>query len=333
MDLSKLYIVGGQHKNDAHRKKEWHRSKKGIVVQVNPMTETSEACLEYISPADARPTEDPSILFKAGTVMSDRFYLCTTTEVLIYQLPHFEKIAYISLPRFHDLHHVQPTPRNTLLIPITGLDMVVEISMQGEVIREWNVLGEDPWDRFSRDVDYRRVLTTKPHQSHPNYVFQIDNDIWVTRFRQRDAICLTNPERRIAIDIEKVHDGVLYDGLIYFTTVDGHIVIANPKTTQLERVINLNEINRTPKALGWCRGLHIIDRDHVIVGFSRLRPTKIKENLLWLRSYLMPDEDAGKLPTRIALYNLKKSELCWEYNLEDVEENVSEIFSIHAVTL
>lgn len=333
MDLGKLYIVGGQHKKGAHRKKEWHRSEKGIVLQVDPATGTAEACLEYVSPDDACPPEDPSILFKAGCVVGDKFYLCTTTEVLVYQLPKFERVAYISLPRFNDLHHVAPTPQNTLLIPVTGLDMVVEISMQGEILREWNVLGDELWGRFSQDIDYRQVLTTKPHQSHPNYVFQLDDEVWVTRFRQKDAICLTNPERRILIDIEKVHDGVVYDGLIYFTTVDGHIVVANPKTTQLERVINLNEINPTLKALGWCRGLHIIDRDHVVVGFSRLRPTKIKENLLWLRGYLMPEEDAGKLPTRIALYNLKKQELCWEFNLEELEHNMNEIFSIHPVSL
>jgi hypothetical protein len=175
------------------------------------------------------------------------------------------------------------------------------------------------------------VLTTKPHHSHPNFVFHIENEPWVTRFKQRDAICLAKPDRRIAIDIEKPHDGIIYDGLIYFTTVDGHVVIANPQTLQLESVINLNEINQTQKALGWCRGLHVLDRDNVIVGFSRLRPTKLKENLLWLRPYLNPNEDAGKLPTRIVLYNLKKREICWEYNLEELDTSVNELFSIHPV--
>lgn len=329
MDLGKLYVVGGHHKNDAFRKEEWHRSEKGVVAKIDTSTSTSKACLEYVSPHDACPPEDPSILFKAGTVMDDKFYLCTTTEVMVYKLPKFERVAYISLPFFNDLHHVTPTQQNTLLVSVTGLDMVVELTMQGDVVREWNVLGEDPWERFSRDIDYRRVLTTKPHQSHPNFVFHVDDDIWVSRFKQRDAICLTRPGLRISIDVEKVHDGIVYDGLIYFTTVDGHVVIANPKTLQLEQVIDLNEINQSKKALGWCRSIHVIDRDHVLVGFSRLRPTKIKENLLWLRPYLNPHEDAGKLPTRIVLYNLKKSEICWEFNLEDVDHSINELFSIH----
>ena len=291
-----------------------------------------DACLEYVSPDDLCPPKDPSILFKAATVVGDKIYLCTTTEVLVYSLPNFEKMAHLSLPRFHDVHHVRPTDRNTLLIPVTGLDMVIEVTLDGKIIREWNVLGEHLWERFSQDVDYRRVLTTKPHLSHPNYVFELGDEIWVTRFRQQDAVCLTKPERRIAIDIEKPHDGVIYEGHIYFTTVDGHVVIANSETLEVEQVIDLNEINPSKKALGWCRGIHIVDKDHVVVGFSRLRPTKIKENLLWLKPYLNPKEDAGKLPTRIVLYNLRKRELCWEFNLEDVEHNVSEIFSIHPVT-
>lgn len=328
--MNDLYIVGGQQKQGAINKKEWHRHKQGLILRVNPENGASDVCMTYVTPPEVRPAEDPSILFKSSTLKDGKFYTCTTTEVIIYALPDFEQIGYISLPFFNDVHHVYPTTQGNLLVAVTGLDMVVEINLQGEVLREWGVLGQDPWTRFSRQIDYRQVLTTKPHQAHPNFVFQVGEDIWATRFEQRDAICLTQPQHCIPIDVERPHDGYLYEDRVYFTTVDGHIVIANLKNSQVEQVVNLNKVTETNnRVLGWCRGLYVLDRDHVIVGFSRIRPTKIRENLRWARHRLGLHENAGNLPTRIALYNLKQGKLCWEQNLEEV--GMSVIFSIYPV--
>jgi len=327
MQLTDLYVIGGQSKENAESKDEWHRHKQGLIVRVDPQNGTLETCLEYVTPPEARPVEEPSILFKTGTLEDGKLYACTQTEVLIYALPHFEQIAYLSLPCFNDLHHVRPTPEGNLLITVTGLDMVIETTLEGEILREWGVLGQDPWTRFSRETDYRRVSTTKPHQSHPNYAFRVDDDVWVTRFEQRDAICLTRPDQQIEIEVQRPHDGVVYEGSVYFTTVDGHIVVANLKSNQVEQVIDLNEITTPDWSLGWCRGLHVVDKEHVIVGFTRVRPTKIRENVRWIKHRFGLRETAGKLPARIALYNLKKRELCWEQNLEDEDMNV--VFSVH----
>lgn len=327
MQLTDLYIVGGQSKKGAEQKDEWHRHRQGVILRVTPQSNAAEMCVEYITPPEARPDEDPSIIFKTGAVEDGKLYVCTQTEVLIYALPHFEQIGYISLPCFNDLHHVAPTPEGNLLVTVTGLDLVVEVTPKGEILREWGVLGQDPWTRFSREIDYRRVVTTKPHEAHPNHVFRVGEDIWVTRFEQRDAICLTQPDQRIEIEVERPHDGAVYEDSVYFTTVDGHIVEANLKTKQIEQIIDLNEISNTNRALGWCRGLHILDKEHVIVGFSRLRPTKIRENVQWIKHRFGLRENPGKQPARIALYNLKDRKLCWEQNLEEAGLNV--IFSIH----
>lgn len=322
-----LYVIGGQLKKRGHKQTEWHAHGKGIIVQVNLKTGTVEPCLEYVSPSEVCPDKDPSILFKAGTIKEDTLYVCTTTEILVYRLPHFEQTGYISLPIFNDLHHVRPASNDNLLVAVTGLDMVVEITLQGEIVNEWNVLGEDPWERFSKEIDYRKILTTKPHQSHPNFVFQIENNIWASRFEQRDAICLTNPGQRIDIGIERIHDGIIFNDKVYFTTVDGQIVIADIKGKKVNRVVNLNNIAYNGQALGWCRGIHVLDEDLVIVGFSRLRPTKIRENLRWVKRRFGSNKPVGNRPTRIALYDLKAGELCWEHALEDAGLNA--VFSIH----
>jgi hypothetical protein len=326
-----LYIAGGRQKRDAYDKEEWHVSQTGLILRINTETGTSETCIEYVTPSEACAVEDdPSILFTAAAIQEEKLYVCTRTEVLVYELPHFTRIAYISLPCFNDLHHVQPTPAGTLLIANTGLDMVLEITQSGEILREWDVLGETPWEHFSRDVDYRKLVTTKPHRSHPNYVYQSGDDIWVTRFEQKDAVCLTRPGWRIEIGIERPHDGIVFEGSVYYTTVDGHIVVANLQSRRLEQIVNLNEFsdvaNYYPtRALGWCRGLAVLDREHVIVGFSHIRPTRWRANVQWAkRSLGMP---AGQRETRISLYNIAQRKLYWDWNLENLGMDI--IHSIH----
>ena len=105
--------------------------------------------------------------------------------------------------------------------------MVVKITPQGELLAEWGVCEEAPWTRFNRSTDYRKVESTKPHKSHPNFVFELDGDIWVTRFHQRDAIALNSSGKSIAIGVEKPHDGLVRGDRIYFSVVDGKIVIVN----------------------------------------------------------------------------------------------------------
>jgi hypothetical protein len=327
--MDSLYVIGGERKTNIGDKKEWHWFQRGLIVKINLETGDSETCVEYTTPPEAcAADEDPSILFKAGAIQGGKLYVCTQTEILIYEMPSFRQERYLSLPCFNDLHHVCPTAKGTLLVANTGLDMVVETTLDGEVIREWGALGGHPWERFSRMVDYRKVITTKPHQSHPNYVFQIDEDIWVTRFEQRDIVCLTQPELRVEIGIERPHDGIVHKGYVYCTTVNGHIIVANLKNRMVEADINLNDITDTDgRSLGWCRGLKVLDERYVIVGFSRLRPTKWRENIRWVKRRF--GMDAGTMPTRVALYDLYLRKLCCEQSVE--QQNLGAVFSIHTL--
>jgi hypothetical protein len=130
----------------------------------------------------------------------------------------------VSLPCFNDLHHVAPSWDGNLLVVSTGLDLVLKINREGEVLNEWSVTGDDTWQRFSRSVDYRRVETTKPHGSHPNFVFEIGDEVWATRLKQCDAVCLNQPGKRMYIG-HQPHDGVVFGQYVYFTCVDGFVAI------------------------------------------------------------------------------------------------------------
>jgi hypothetical protein len=320
--LQHLYVVGGQQRalRPLSATDDWYEYQKAVVLDLDVSTRTAVTRVEYVTPAEACPPEGATILFKSGSIVADRLYVCTQTEVLIYHIPSFERVAYISLPMFNDLHHVLPTPQGTLLVANTGLDMVLELAVDGTVLRQWNVLGEDPWSRFSPDTDYRRVRTTKPHHSHPNHVFLVGEDVWATRFEQKDAVCLTAPGRRIDIGLERVHDGFMHEGRVYFTTVDGHIVIADPAAQAVVDVVDLNRMSSPDVQLGWCRSL-ALDGDLIWVGFSRIRPTKFRENVGWvLRGF---KRDFG---THVACYDLRRRECVIEIGVEPF--GMSAIFGI-----
>ncbi len=319
--LADLYVTGGRQRTLVETE-EWRQYGQAVIVRVDTAMAAAEPCVEYVSPPEVCPDEEPSISFKSASVHGDRLYVCTSTEVLVYALPGFEVVNYVSLPCFNDLHHVQPTADGTLLVANTGLDMVVEVSERGESVREWNVLGRDPWAQFSRHVDYRKVATTKPHKAHPNHVFQVDGQIWVTRFQQRDAVCLNAGDHRMPIDIQSPHDGARCGGFVYFTTVDGHVVVVDERTHKVEDVIDLNDREGSDAPLGWCRGLSIADPSRAWVGFSRFRPTRFVENVRWIKSGFQ----RRRKPTHIALYDLITRRRLCEIDVESL--GLHTVFSI-----
>jgi hypothetical protein len=320
-----LYVLGGRQRKSSltQTAPEEALYESALILEIDPETQESKVCVEYKSPPEVRASAESSILFKAGTLEGDNLYTCTSTEVLVYELPEFKLQCYVSLPCFNDLHHVCPTADGHLVVANTGLDMVVEFTCQGEVLRQWNVLGEDVWGRFSPDIDYRKVASTKPHRSHPSYVFRLGPDIWVTRHRQSDVLCLTRHDARINVGLEKMHDGHVEGDRIYFTTVDGNVVIVDRNTLQVTEVVDLKQIDNERRALlGWCRGLMIVDQTKFWVGFTRVRKTKFMENINWVK-HVFRDFDK---PTHITLYDISARKILREIDLEPHGINV--VFSI-----
>jgi hypothetical protein len=325
-----LWAVGGEQRLSFRHLDEWNKFCGAVVARVRVSDGRAERVLDYVSPPEHRPDERPSILFKAATFDGDTAWLCTQTEVLECSVPSFAIRRVISLPCFNDLHHVAPGPDGTLFVAVTGLDAVAEITRDGELIRLVSVLGGDPWERFSRDVDWRKVPTTKPHRSHPNYVFFVDGRPWVTRFEQRDAVPVDDPTAgcfRVGEE-NGIHDGTPHAGKLCFTSVDGHLVrfdLATGERTDLD----LNGIREPDddRPLGWCRGVLPLGGSQAWVGFTRLRHTRLRQNLSWVRHGFRTTEHHRALPTRVALYDLEQRVKLREIDLEGAGLNA--VFSIH----
>lgn len=327
--MNELLLLGGRQRGSAVAGSEWHYYDKAVALAVSMDGKSCRQVLEHVTPPHLCADVEPSITFKAGTVHDGLRYACTQTELMIYRLADWSVQEQISLPCFNDVHHVIPTSTGTLLAANTGLDRVVEVSRGGEIINTWPVLDEPLWERFSPVVDYRKIVTTKPHKSHPNFVYEQDGDYWVVRHLQKDAICLASPSKRIAIDHGGPHDGEKHGEHIYFTTVNGAVVVANLETLQIDRVIDLNVYEQGTRPLGWCRGLHVLDDDRFIVGFSRLRPTVVKGAVAWMKRQVksrLGRENYDSQPTHITCYNHRRGEVEWTLDLEPYGMNA--IFSV-----
>jgi hypothetical protein len=322
---SSLYVLGAkQRKSVLKREEEWQLYESALILEIDPETGTARTRIEYKTPPEARANGHSSIMFKAGTLIGNRMYACTSTEVLVFELPAFKIVNYISLPCFNDLHHVIPDKDGNLIVASTGLDMVVKVTSNGDVLKAWDVLGDPLWSRFSRETDYRKVDSTKPHRSHPNFVFHLGEELWVTRFYQRDAISLSEPGKRVDIGIQSPHDGVVRGDNIFFTTVDGHIVIADRSSLKVHETIDLKQINGQTALLGWCRGLLALEENRAWVAFTRVRKTNLRENILWIRNIFR--DGMTEKPTHLALYDLATRQCLQEIDLESCGMNV--VFSV-----
>lgn len=318
-----LWVAGGRQRGlrPLSAPLDWYKYEAAVIVRVDAESGATERVVEYVSPPETTPDQDATILFKSGYLDGDRLYVTTQTEVLVYRVPAFELERHISIPQFNDLHHVLPTEDGTLLVAVTGLDMVLEIDEDGHIQRQWDVTGRGLWHRFSPEVDYRKVPTTKPHAAHPNYLFRIGEEIWATRFEQRDAVSLMDPERRIEIGLQRVHDGVVADGRIHFTTVDGRLVIADAATLEVAEVLDLTKSHPPDTLLGWTRGLHV-SGGQAWIGFSRIRPTKFRENVGWVARGFRRD-----FGTHVGLYDLGSGECLQQVALEPA--GLSAVFGIY----
>ncbi|WP_436794066.1 hypothetical protein [Actinospongicola halichondriae] len=304
-----LVVVGGRQRAPSGMREigdGWYGYAGGVVLRVTDGVASLEA--SYTSAPGTCGPDDP-VLLKSGTVRPGRLHLCTQTEILDMVLPDLRVERHLSLPFFNDVHHVVPTDRGTRLVAVSGIESVVEVADDGTVIDAWHTLGGDPSKHIDGGRDLRQGVDLKPHTSHPNHVFLLGDEPWATRFEQRDAVSLHDPSRTISIGEERIHDGFVHDGFVHFTTVNGHVAVADTTTLEVVGMHALDDGLGSDESLGWVRGLWVAD-DHAWVGFSRIRFTKVRARVSFLRT------GTRSRPTRIARYSLPDWRLEEEIDLE-----------------
>lgn len=277
----------------------------------------------YVSPPDRVGDERCKRNLTTGTVANGRVYVCTSTEAVVMEDPSRPRVVHtFSHPSFNDLHHIIPY-RDGYAVANTGLELIQFFDAAGRLTDSIDVLETIGATRERRaDLDYRMIPDTKPHLVHPNHLQEHEGRLWCTRFMQKDCVNLFNPDERIDIGVGNPHDGFIRDGRMFFTTTNGHIVMADPVRRKVERVWNIAAMAGTRDLLGWCRGLEVVG-DRAFVGFTSFRTTRAREFVTWVR------HQARHLPTRIVCVDLSETYIADEWCF--VPDDRWLIYSIHAL--
>ena len=330
--MTRLLVTGGRQRGPVRLGplREWQLFDQARLLELDTSTGEVRVRIEYESPPEHVPPEGGSLVFKAGSVAGDELLLVTQTEVLVCERDPPRVRAVRSHPWFNDLHHVARFD-GELHVVSTGLDRLFVVDDEGTVRGEHAALERGDVRALEPGVDYRRLPTTKPHAAHPNYVFRAAGGTWLTRFEQRDAVRVDDPAQRFAIDVGRPHDGIVRGDGVWFTTVNGHLVELGVDDRALRRDIDLNAaleaaVDGEPaRPLGWCRGLAFAD-DVAFVGFSRIRYTRFRQNLSWIRRGFRSARGYTDLPTRVLAFDVEARRSVGEWDLEPFGLNA--IFSV-----
>jgi len=215
-------------------------------------------------------TSSTNVIFKSASIYNDSLYIPTETEIKKVDIKTMTIVDSYSSPSFNDLHHVFRRD-NVLHIANTGLDCVCHLNMSDNSITHSETV-DGSISRYNNITDFRELASTKPHLSHPNYCFELDGKLWVTRCDFMDAVCIDSPDKRIFIGDGLVHDGVVFGKYVYFTTVNGHIKLYDKQTMSLHCAINISVLD--VRLDGWFRGIRPIDNGIVIIAMSKSRKSK-----------------------------------------------------------
>ncbi len=354
----RLLVVGGRQRRNAIGVDEWHAYEKAIIAEIDLRDDSLKVVVEYETPNELCCDHQPAIVFKAGDLSDDgkSLLVCTQTEVIEFSTENWDSVFHFSHPSFNDLHHAcyDRGDSGRILLANTGLDQVVAIRKNGSTAEiEWSksVTPEPTWERFDPKADYRKVATTKPHYSHPNFIFQAAGRIFATRFHQQDVIDIETAEPVLKIEAGNPHDGIVRrqsvvesvkeiltndnqlaneKTRVYFTTTNGSIVGYDLDTRQETCRVDLTAIEDNSELLGWCRGLCFETNELVWAGFSRIRPTWLRKNISWIKQGFQAKGQYGTRPTRIVNYNLHDQTVRKHFDLEPIGMNA--VFGIYMLS-
>jgi hypothetical protein len=268
-EVIKFILTGGCQNEPGHSPQ--YNKARAVSCLYDPNNEelTLQTSIDY-QPVAGIQHPETNVTFKAGSIYDNTLWIPTETELLECDLQTFKVTNSHSHNSFNDIHHVIQH-NGQLLVANTGNNCITALNPDQETVKHYSATHHVPVV-IDQTIDYRQVKSTKPHLAHPNFCFILNNKIWVTRCDLMDAVCVEDAEQRIDIGYGLIHDGVVFDKHIYFTTVDGKIIAFDTETLKQTMFIDLNGL--TPDINCWCRGILPISPGRVLVGMSKLRASK-----------------------------------------------------------
>jgi DNA-binding beta-propeller fold protein YncE len=312
--MTTLLITGGILRPNGFELGEGKYYGEAVLLKLDLESGSTQKCISITEGNANFPKAHPNLEFTAGSQEPNTLWLSTDTEIRHYQYPSLTLLDTFSHPCFHNIHSVAVYGER-LYVTSTGLDLVAILNKHnGKIEQLINAEGKPTWHRFDQNTDYRKKHSTRPHDCHPNYIFWLHGEPWVTRCTQEDAVCLTDFNKRIAIHENdwdlSVHDGIVRGNEVLFSTVDGCIVVVDTDTYKIKEIIKLYQLPGYGHIRGWCRGLYL-QGNLLYIGFSRLRKTKGQGKLAWLSQLSIlgtPSKNAS-----ILVYDLENRTIIKDY--------------------
>ena len=181
---NKFLLSGGITRTFGNMLGHGHVSKFGELAILDWDNKKIETLIKYESNKDFTAEVLPSIYFTSASLIDGRLYLCSTTQVFVYEYPTLDLVLEINHPWFNDVHHVTCI-NNIIYVASTGIDAVLGFDFNGELVSGQHASNDDLWFRRSSENDYRKIASTKPHDNHPNFVFELDGQVWVDSIRAK----------------------------------------------------------------------------------------------------------------------------------------------------
>lgn len=259
--------------------------------------------------------DPPSVVAKGrrrltgGHVNGDFFYATTFSQILRFNLKTYSTKTVYTSTNFNDLHGIHSNGHEYAVVN-TGLDLVHILNSdftEKRIIDIGRISGSTK--RFSANIDYRTVPSTKPHVVHPNHCFWFENSWWTTRFVQQDAYCLDTRERWDFSSFGQPHDGLVTSQGVFFTTVTGYLLkVGHNRQITSWHIPTLTHKNH----LGWGRGV-MVSGDKAFVSFTKIR----KSISSMAKHATTAPKNTPPLDSRIVILDLKKGQVIKEIPIKD----------------
>lgn len=220
-------------------------------------------------------------------------------------------------PLFHDVHSVSPG-RHGWLVTCTGHETVVDIALDGTIGQRWSLGPAIDPDRDFRGAPHD---ARKPHAVHPNHAFLHAGRAWVTCLSEGACRGLDHPGCW-HLGPGLVHDGVLREGLRWFTTTDGRIRGVDPESGAWRVDLDVAALEGASGAFGWCRGIEV-HGDRLWVGITVLRRSR------W-RELARQAVGARREPTRVLAVDWRRRRIVDRWEVGDRGEGV--IYGVTGLT-
>ena len=288
--VESLYVIGGQQRTPRGMLVDedvWYEYGKGVICASSRPREGRASAGVHLAPGHAGAPRTSRRSCSSRRPSTTAAVRGTQTEVIVFSMPELEQLApHLACRASTTCTTPGRRPRATCWWRTRASTCALEISPTARCCANGARSRRGaPGALRHRDIDYRKGVATKPHKSHPNYVFYVGDEPWATRFQQRDAISpgrIAEPPHRGRPGEDARRRRRRRPRLLHHRRRQDRGG-RHRAALKVERGASTStRCTRTRRCSAGAAACTSTADGTAWVGFSRIRPTKIRENVGWV---------------------------------------------------